>query len=219
MIKTTLYCLVCLAFLLGLAGTAVAIPPPGGWGHDCGNWITQSDPWASGWICYDPILGSGGDGWRYCSNGQPVAWPGLDIQLWVEMECALTWDYTKAQIHRFNDFNDFCLDFHGTSSCNNGQWIITTAPPGGRLDQMAFIDDVLGRGPTYGTPIPASWVYSVDGSGWAPPVQEDNDLMFEVGACDHAFAIRICFDMDYHQEDGYYELGGPNYFICPATPL
>jgi hypothetical protein len=226
MIKTTLYCLVCLAFLLGLAGTAVAAPnePPLqnggvglGWGHDCGNWVSYYDSWDSGWICYDPDHGPGGDGWINCSGGTDVVWPGLDIELWVEMECYLTWDHTRAQIHRTADFNDFCLLFHGTSSCNNGQYIITTGGPLGSLDYMSFVGDMLGR--TTGPNIPASWEYSMDGSGYAPMTTDGADKYFLVEACDHNFTIAVCLDMIFHQPDGYYQLGGDGYCICPATPL
>jgi hypothetical protein len=227
--KTALYCLVGLALMLGLAGTAGAtVPPPPGptghWGHDCGNWVNYTDPWASGWICYDPAAGSGGGGWLNCSDGTHVTWPGLDIQLWVEMECALTWDRTKAQIHRYNNFDDFCLTFDGTSSCNNGQYIITTAAPGAptnALDFMWFKGDMFGDSPPRTGPnIPAAWTYTMDGSGaYYPMTNDGNDKYFLVDACDHYFTIAVCLDMVYHQPDGYYELGGPGYCICPATPL
>jgi hypothetical protein len=224
--KTTLYCLVCLALLFGVAGTAGAAPyaPPSGvWGHDCTNWITYDHPWDSGWICYDPDHGPGGDGWINCSNGSDVVWPGLEIQLWVEMECYLTWDRTTAQIHRYNDFSDFCVYFNGTSSCNNGQYIITTSPVEHGLDYMKFVGDMFGDGnstpPRTGPNINATWLYSLDQSGYNPMTIDGNDRYFLVDACDHVFTIAACFDMSYHQPDGYYQLGGPDYSICPATPL
>ena len=222
------FCLM-LGVLL-LTGTALADPvvgstPAAGWGHDCTNWIEYTDPWVSNHLIYDPNF-PGGAGFMDCITGTHVEWPGLDIEMWVEMECLLTWNATHAKIHRASDYDPFYLYFYGTSACNNGQWIITTPPtalipPGGTgLTVLPFVDDVLGLGPTRGTDIPLTWEYNVDGGGFAPMVVgTDGNLQFEVSSCDHSFTIRILVNQKYHQEDGYYYLGGPGASICPTTPL
>ncbi len=218
-----------LVFALMLAfplTSAVADPvqgplPPGGWGTDCDNWIQYTDPWASGHLIYDPLY-SGGDGWMVCPGCDPVVWPALDIEMWIEMECILTWAETHAKIHRFSDYNDFYLYFHGTSACNNGQYIITTPPDSiGSLNYLPFYVDMFGRtGPSYGTDIPLTWEASVDGGAYALMVDGTAGAkQFLVDACDHYFTIRILVDVEYHQEDGYYYLGGPGCTICPAVPL
>jgi hypothetical protein len=211
--------LVVFAAVLLVAGTAYAGPiPPGGWGKDCTQWITYSDPWASGEMCYDPALGSGGAGWRSCTTHGAVTWPGLDIELWIEMECAFAWDATHAQIHRASDYSDFVLDFCGWSACNHGQYIITTPPTGGSLDFLPFVSQVAGS--AQGTNIPLTWLFSLDGSTYAPMTNDgDGTRYFLVDKCDHHFCIRVVGDIAYHQGDGYYHLGGQGASICPAEPL
>jgi hypothetical protein len=223
----TKYLIPLLAMLLAVSANAdpvVGPTPPGGWGTDCTEWIVYSDPWTSGEMCYDPILGSGGEGWRVCATGQQVVWPSLDIELWIEMECVLSWNATHAQIHRASDYTDIILEFCGTSVCNNGQYIITTPPTAlASLAYLPFVEDMFGRtGPQYGTDIPLTWEYSMDGGPWLPMddlADPPGSKYFLVDACDHYFCVRITADVAYHQEDGYYYLGGPGSSICPAEPL
>jgi hypothetical protein len=141
--------------------------------------------------------------------------------MWVEMECLLHWDATHVQIHRASDYADFYIYFSGTSACNNGQYLIVTPPTGlaTGLNFLPFVDDVLGRGPTYGTDIPLTWEVNIDAGGYQAMVPDGDNLMFLVDACDHYFTVRVLVDQKYHQEDGYYYLGGPGASICPATPL
>jgi hypothetical protein len=195
--------------------------PPGGWGWDCTDWIRYSDPWCSAEMLYDPIAGGGG-WWRSCDTGGPVAWPRLSIDLWVEMECALTWSATHAQIHRASDYHDIALTFCGTSRCNNGQYIMITPPTAsGSLDYLPFVQDMFGR-TTAGADIPLTWTYSLDGGPWAPMMDladHPGSKYFLVDACDHFLYIRVTGDVSYHQEDGYYYLGGLGASICNAEPL
>jgi len=215
----------CLMLMAGTAFGTVpngSVPPvPGGWGNDCTQWINYYNEWDSGEMCYDPDLGSGGAGWRVCSTGGPVVWPPLSIELWIEMECLIHWYQTEAQAHRASDYSDLELIFCGYSKCNNGQWIITTPPTGGSLATLPFVEDMFHRtGPAYGTNIPLTWWYSVDGSDWAPMVDGTAGAkQFQVGLCDHNWCVKVVGDIVYHQEDGYYYLGGPGCFICPAEPL
>ena len=217
--------IVLLLPVIALADAVIGPTPPGGWGTDCSNWITYGDPWVSNHLIYDPLMGGGGDGFRDCVTGAQVVWPGLDIEMWVEMECLLTWDATHAKIHRASDYADFYLYFHGTSACNNGQWIITTPPTAlvatTGLTVLPFVEDMFGRTIGYGTDIPLTWEYQLDGSGTWLLMEDGTDgaKQFEVGLCDHNFDIRILVDQMYHQEDGYYYLGGPGASICPSTPL
>ena len=200
-----------------------ASPPPvsGGWG-DCTNWMTYSVPWASGELCYDPDLGAGGEGFKDCATGAAVIWPGLDIELWIEMECILTWDRTEVDIHKMSDYAPFYLYFNGTSACNNGQVIITTPPDAlGSLAVLPFVEDMFGRsGSDYGTDIPLTWEYSLGGAAYLSMDPGTGGAMqFSVPLCDQFFTIRVLVGQVYHQEDGYYHLGGEGASICPATPL
>ncbi len=211
----------CVLLLAGPALGVVGPIPTAGWGYDCSNWIVYSDPWVSGPLCYDPNH-SGGDGWMVCGGVEPVDWPPLDIEMWIEMECTLWWDETRVQIHRYADYSDVVLYFHGGSCCNNGQWIITTPPTAlGTLDYLPFVDDVLGRGPTFGTNIPLTWdVNILDGAGYVAMVDGTAGAkQFVVPLSCQDYVIRVTGDIAFHQEDGYYYLGGEGCYICPANPM
>lgn len=213
----------CVLLMVGPAlGTPVGPTPPGGWGTDCTNWITYSNPWVSNPLCYDPLLGAGGEGWRDCVTGNQVIWPDLDIELWVEMACTFYWDETHVQIHRYDNYNDVVIYLDGGSSCNNGQYIITTPPTAlGTLDYLPFVDDVLGRGPTFGTNIPLTWdVNILDGAGYVAMVDGTAGAkQFVVPLSCQDYVIRVTGDIAFHQEDGYYYLGGEGCYICPANPM
>ena len=213
----------CLMLLVGTAyGDPVVGPTPAaGWGYDCTNWVAYSDPWVSGPLCYDPNY-AGGDGWMVCSTGLPVAWPALDIEMWIEMECTLWWDETHVQIHRYADYSDIVLYFHGGSCCNNGQWIITTPPTAlGSLDFLPFDQDMFGRtGAAYGTDIPLTWEVNINGAGYVAMVDGTAGAkQFEVPLSCQDYVIRVIGDIAFHQEDGYYDLGGPGCYICPSNPM
>ena len=220
----------CVLLMVGpaLGDPPVGPIPPGGWGTDCTNWIAYSDPWVSQPLCYNPTLGGGGDGWVDCSTGEQVIWPDLNIELWIEMACTFYWDETHVQIHRYDNYNDFVIYLDGGSSCNNGQYIITTPPTAlGSLDYMPFIQDMFNRtGPSFGTDIPLTWEASLNGGAFAPMIDlPDNpepgitSKYFLVDLCDNYWRVKITGDIAYHQEDGYYYLGGPGCFTCPANPM
>jgi hypothetical protein len=199
--------------------------PPAGWGHDCTNWITYSNPWGPIEMCYT-LGGVGGAGWRNCADGNLITWPGLDIEMWIEMECVFTWSAQHVGIHRTSNYDPFELVFTGTSACNNGVAIITTPPTGGNLNALLFTSDLLGHvrggGGLYSDDIPLLWTYSLDGSGWAPMTPNNdppNSIYFNVPSCNHYFAIRAVGTPLFHQADGYYYLGGQGANICPAEPL
>lgn len=207
--------------VLLLAAAAYANPhqgstPPGGWGTDCSEWVVMSDPWCSPEMIYMWPSPGGAAGFHDCA-GNDIVWPGLDIELWIEMECVICWDATHAQIHRASDYSDLEIFFCGSSRCNNGQWLIATPPPGGSLAYLPFVQDMFGR-TTGGTNIPLTWEYSVDGSAYLPMEDgEDGAKQFVVGLCDHTFCVKVTGDIVYHQPDGYYNLTGGS--ICPAEPL
>ncbi|MCK4546882.1 MAG: hypothetical protein KAW17_05485 [Candidatus Eisenbacteria sp.] len=211
----------CLLLMVGLAFGYNATPP-GGWGTDCTNWITYSIPWVSNPLCYDPVLGAGGEGWRDCVTNVQVEWPALDIELWIEMECTLWWDESFVDIHRYADYSDVVLYFHGGSCCNNGQWIITTPPTAlGNLDFLPFQEDMFGRtDPAYGTDIPLTWDVNINGTGYVPMVNGSGGAkQFEVPLSCQYYVIRVIGDIAFHQEDGYYYLGGEGCYICPSNPM
>jgi hypothetical protein len=202
--------------------------PPGGWGRDCTQWTTYTDPWNSGELCYDPLAGGGALGWHTCPNLGDVVWPALNIELWVEMECVFHWHATHAQIHRISNYDDVVIYLDGGSCCNNGQYIITTPPDAlPNLDFLPFVQDMWGRtGPNHGTNIPLAWAYSLNGAPYAPMIDLPNDpspgktsKYFLVPVSCNDWTMRITGDLIFHQGDGYYYLGGPGAFTCPAEPL
>ncbi|MBE9505426.1 MAG: hypothetical protein IMY84_01305 [Chloroflexi bacterium] len=220
--------------LLLLAGPALCDPvvgptPPSGWGHDCTNWITYSDPWVSNPLIYEWPSAGGGDGWLDCTTGVQVVWPDLNIEMWIEMECTFYWDETHVQIHRYADYSDVVMYLDGGSSCNNGQYIITTPPTAlGTLDFLPFVVDMFGRDKTASgaTDIPLTWEASLNGGAYAPMIDlPDNpdpgitSKYFLVPLCDNYWRVRITGDLAYHQSDGYYYLGGPGCFTCPSNPM
>jgi hypothetical protein len=216
----------CVLLMAGVAfgGTPVGPTPPAGWGRDCTQWMTYTDPWDSGELCYDPNMGGGGDGWIDCATNAQVIWPDLHIEMWIEMECVFWWEETHVQIHRASDYSDFVIYLDGGSACNNGQYIITTPPTAlGSLDYLPFIEDMFGRtGPSHGTDIPLTWEVSINGGAYEPMqdlADPPGSKYFLVDLCDNYWRVKITGDVVYHQEDGYYYLGGPGCFTCPADPL
>lgn len=206
----------------------VTTDPPAGWGNDCTQWITYSDPWTSTELCYDPTLGAGGEGWRDCVTGEQVIWPALEIQLWIEMECRFEWSATHIQIHRASDYSSITIELDGGSHCNSGQYIITRPPASlTSLDYLPFVQDQFGTiGQAAGTDIPLAWEYNLNGAGWVPMTNLQNDPVpgttskyFLVPASDNTWSVRIIIAPAYHQDDGYYYLGGPGAVTCPANPL
>lgn len=226
MSRNFLFLPLCLLLLAGsaMANGVVGPTPPSGWGHDCTQWITYSDYWYSGELCYDWPSQGGGAGWIECDTGLPVVWPRLDIELWIEMECVFRWDATHVQIHRASNYSDVEIYLSGGSCCNNGQYIITTPPTANpSLDFLPFVQDMFGRsGPAYGTNIPLTWAYSLNGAPYAP-MQPLNDppgsKYFLVPLSCNEWVVQIIGDIAFHQEDGYYYLGGPGCFTCPANPM
>jgi hypothetical protein len=161
-------------------------------------------------------------------TNEQVLWPSLNIEMWIEMECVFWWDATHVQIHRASDYNDFYIYLEGGSCCNNGQYIITTPPTAvGNLDYLPFQEDMFGRtGAAYGTDIPLTWEASLNGGPYEPMIDlPDNpepgitSKYFLVPLSCNDWVVRILVDMTFHQEDGYYFLGGPGAFTCPADPL
>ncbi len=185
------FCLLLLASP-ALGDPVVGPTPVAGWGNDCTNWITYSDPFNSGPLCYDPLAGGGGAGWMTCPSGDPVVWPPLDIELWIEMECTFYWDETHVQIHRYADYSDFVVYLDGGSSCNNGQYIITTPPTDpGTLDYLPFVQDMFGRtGASYGTNIPLTWEASLNGGPYEPMIDLPDDP--EPGVTSKYFLVPLC---------------------------
>jgi hypothetical protein len=230
MLRNLLIFVALLAFLpmVAMADAVVGATPPSGWGQDCTQWITYTDPWNSGELCYDPSAGGGGDGWIDCDTKAQVNWPSLDIELWIEMECVFHWNATHVQIHRASDYSDFEIYLSGGSCCNNGQYIITTPPTATpSLDVLPFVQDMFGRtGSTYGTDIPLTWEANLNGTGFQPMIDlPDNPAVgitskyFLVPLSCNDWVVRITGDIVFHQEDGYYYLGGPGAFTCPANPM
>lgn len=151
------------------------------------------------------------------ATDQPVVWPGLDIELWIEAECTASWEGYDVDIVRTANYSNFEIRFLGSSSCNLPIYVVTEAPGGAaELSELPFKSGVPGSGVGSADPIQLTWEYSIDGSSWAPMNATDKGLRFLVEACDHNLRIRCIGAVPYHQEPGYYRLGGEDgYHICP----
>ena len=194
------------------------------WGTDCRDWEGQWNPVTTNELCYDPI-----NGWYFdCVTQLPVNWPDFQIDVFFELEIQVYFDWTLAQAHRVSNYDPFELILYGWIEQNGGNYIVVTTAgmldPNGvpfNLDQLNFIEDVIGRTPPSGsgTPIPITWWYSLVGAAgpWTPMDPDGDDWVFLVpDPCTNDFWIRILVTPYLHQEDGWYKVGGE---FCPLANL
>jgi hypothetical protein len=189
--------------------------PPCQWGQDCECWVEYDNEWGEVEVLLDPCANV----WRQC-DGEPIEWPALDVELWIELECVFYWEYSSVDIHLASCYDDVCVDFYGYSRCNNGVYITVRPPFGQTLDELPFVEDVMGRtGPCFGNPIPATWTYSLNGADFEPMNNcYGGGKRFLSPRCDQFYTIRLCLDIEYHEEDGYYTWADGG-FLCPAEAL
>lgn len=189
-------------------------PPPTGWGHDCSEWVVYDCPWGPYEMLWDPILNE----WFLCPDGELAEFPPLDIELWIELECVFWWEYCEADMHLCSYYDDMCVFYNGTSSCNSEVNIVVVPPAGEDLAHLPFVHDINGN--DNGEPdLGCAWTYSLDGSDFQPLLEgPDGSLYFTVDACNHYFTIQCCLDLLFHQADGYYAHGDGGY-VCAVEPF
>jgi hypothetical protein len=194
-----------------------------------GNTMTQTGTWSE-----NMMLSNGSfvdiDPATMLPTGDPLTWPGLEIDVWVEAECFVSWENFDVDIHRTGNYSDFTIVFPGLSQCNLPVRIITEAP-GGQAE-LSSIPMVAAGAPGISVgnnAIPLTWEWRVNRMGegwtsWAPYEGTTNTgMFFDINEpCDHQIQIRAIGDMEYHQAAGHYKLGdmnNPAYSICPVEPL
>jgi len=204
------------------ATSVVASAPPGGWGTDCNDWTNLSIPATTNELIYDPALGTYMD----CGTCAPVVWPEFQLDLWIELEIMVHFDWTLAEIHRVSTYDEIELIMICWIEQNGGNWIVVR-PLGNdenglayNLNQMNFIHDVLDR-PSLGSHIPVSWWWLNGTPGptptWNSMTPDGSNYIFLLDQpCRTDFAIRILITPEYHQDDGFYKLHGD---LCPLANL
>jgi len=205
---------------------AQATPPSGGWGTDLGNWQIPSVPVTTNDLIYDPVAGF----YRDVVTGNEVIWPEFQIDLWIELEIVIHFDWSQFEIHRVSLYDPIEIIIPGLIKQNSGNWLIFGAignDPNGNpywSDSMNFIHDIFDRtGSDYGSGIPVSWWWSngIVPGVWEPMVLNASttppSYMFLMeDACDQYFFVKILIDVAYHTEDGFYKMHGD---LCPLPVL
>ncbi len=212
-----------------------AIPPPAhgdhiaGWGYNPHKWNAVSGSWTSGFAMYNPTAPElGGAGWvvgwdplTYIDYGD------ITLELWIEMYMVQTYQYTSYQWHRLgNEAEQICFTIDGTVQSNEGAWILMTADPAWDPNYLKFMGHIGVGDNRNMRDIPITW-QGQWGHGWIPGVDvvmpwtslewEGDDLILaEIEACDQWFQFEGCFDLLYHEADGYYKLVIAG---CPAPSL
>jgi hypothetical protein len=228
------YFIASMMMIAVLALVVNATPPPAnggylpGWGMNPTNWNNYSGSFTA-WGIYDPLVG-GGNGWvvGYGIGNAPIyiQYAPITLELWIEMYALQTYHYTSYQWHRLgNAAEHICFTIEGLVQSNNGQYVSLVR---GQQDltNLWFIHDIFDRtGIQYGSNLPLTWmgrwgrglIYGSEVQwGWEL-LTPGPDLTMLIGEpCDHWFQFEGCFDIPYHQADGYYNLTMAG---CPAPEL
>jgi hypothetical protein len=224
-----------IAMLALVANAQVPEPPAngtysGGWGMNPNDWETTTGSYNSGIALYklDPAHPAG--------NGWLVGWDPLvyidyapiTFELWIEMYMIQTYHYTSYQWHRIgNHAENICALIQGTVKSNEGCWVLCTCDPLVNDPNYLTFQGNMGAGDDRNArDIPVTWEgrwglgldYGVDPQmPWTQLTWADGELILdELTACDRWFEFRMCFDLLYHEADGYYSLEITG---CPAPTL
>jgi hypothetical protein len=206
-----------------VAFAAQATPPPAyggygpGWGMEPFTWQTTSGTFSS-WGLYDPNYVGGGDAWVVAWNPTTyITYAPITLELWIEMYCLQTYQYTSYKWHRLGDqLESVCFTIDGTIQSNNGQYISLTKGTDA-LDHLWFRQNIFGGNtPSPAPDIPIAWRARwgdglVVGTGvrwgWDSVDPDPDDITILIDEpCDHWFQFEGCFEIAYHQPDGYYSL-------------
>jgi len=188
------------------------------------NWQEASGGFsATGY--YDPNH-PGGAGWVVGWNPTTyITYAPITLEVWIEMNMMLTYQYTSYQWHRLGDAAE-TIDFTiaGTISSNDRQIVLMSPSPGFTLSNLNFVENVFGV-PGIGAPgnenarnIPITWETRW-GSGlvigeqivqnWGSPYWLCGNMLVSnsgIPACDHWFQFKGTFSLLLHEADGYYKL-------------
>jgi hypothetical protein len=221
--------------MLALVANATAPPAHGvyqaGWGMNPNTWQTTTGSF-SAWGLYAPSLGSGGSGWVVDwtdpNNLVLIDYAPITLELWIEMYSLQTYHYTSYQWHRLGDaYEEVCFTIEGILKSNNGQYVILEWDGTDELDHLYFRHNVLDGSSPGNCDIPLTWQarwgtgveYGVGVvEGWHTPAitGEHNLYVLIPDPCDHWFQFEGCFEIPYHQPDGYYSLTMAG---CPAPVM
>jgi len=196
------------------------------------NWDNITGSYGPVFGIYDPTSGGGG-GWHVDWTNPliptHITYAPINIELWVELYCQQSYQYTTYQYHRRGDGTEnLCWTIEGTISQNHNSWVLL-AHGSELLTNLWFREDIFGRSekPTYGTDLPITWdtrygsglVVGVEGTiieNWHTAPWSGDDIGYRIPACDHWFQFRGCVGDIYHVADGYYSLTLAG---CPAPEL
>ena len=202
-----------LAYATDPPTNPVATPPlPSYWGYDCGNWVGYWNAITTPELCWRWASGSNPQGYYNCGTGQLYEWPVAKIDLFVEMEVQVHYDWTLAQVHRASDYSDIVLDLHGWASGNCGNYIIMAPHPGNDLNNLEGMTSVYGP---VGADIPLTYLYW-NGNAYVPMIEDPAGWYLLVPASYQEFWIRIIGDVAFHQPDGWYTT---QIVLCPMAEL
>lgn len=214
-----------------------ASPPPAngnyhaGWGMNPNNWQTATGQ-------FGPVFGiwqPGHDwvvGYDGCYNPIYIDYDNITLDLWIELYCLQTYEFTHYQWHRIGNADE-TINFYicGWISSNNGE-CVSLMRGNEDLDHLYFREDIFGR-TNRGRDIPITWHYawgSYDRPGGESPPEPGNigcwheivpndhgNLTFCIpDPCDHWFCFWGQFRIRYHENDGHYQLVMAG---CPAPLL
>ena len=205
--------------------TANATPPPAqggyqaGWGMNPTNWQSQSGSF-SAWGLYDPNHTGGGASWVVGWNPTTyITYAPITLELWIEMNMLLTYQYTSYQWHRLgNAAETITFSIDGTISSNDAQVVGMSPVSGYNLSYLQFQHNIFGGSSTTRTQIPITWLVRwgeglVIGQNivqpWTNPYWFCGAMLLSnsgIPLCDHWFQFQGTFSLVYHEADGYYKL-------------
>ena len=206
---------IAVAFLAVGSFAQSSYPPPGGWGTNWTNTIIMGGGYSVVDLLHVPNGAAPGYWNAPPAPGTPFVFPGITVELWVEMILDITWNYTTVQMHYAGHGPSFIYTFYlcGLISSNSPQQIAITYT-GMPLCQLTFMEDIFGLNPG-GVANPCIHWFGVWGTGTPPTtptygsndeLTPDPDIYMTIPLCQHWFCFigEICINE--HIEDGYYLL-------------